>query len=185
MISSRRRFVLLDRDGTLIIDRHYLADPAGVELLPGTGAALRRLSGLGLGLVIVTNQSGVARGKFSLETVGRVHERLAALLRAEGIELDGIYVCPHGPDEGCACRKPRPGLAYQAADELGFDPAQSFVIGDKPADVELGRAIDAFSILVRTGHGSDGEAQLTAPADATCDTLEAAAAAIDWELRPR
>lgn len=146
-----RRFVLLDRDGTVIVDRPYLADPDGVQLLPGAAEGLRRIAGLGLGLVIVSNQSGVGRGYFGIDAVDRVNARMAELLAAEGVRLDGVYVCPHAPDAGCRCRKPRPGLVQQAARELGFEPARGFVVGDQPSDVALGRAVGATTFLVGRG----------------------------------
>ena len=118
---SQRRFVLLDRDGTLIVERNYLSDPDQVELIPGAAAGLRRLAARGLGLVLVTNQSGIGRGFFDAARLAEIHERLTALLRAERVELDGIYVCPHHPDQACDCRKPRPALVLRAAAELGFD----------------------------------------------------------------
>jgi D-glycero-D-manno-heptose 1,7-bisphosphate phosphatase len=160
---SSRRFVLLDRDGTLIVERHYLSDPDQVELIQGAAEALRRLAARGLGLVIVTNQSGIGRGYFDAARLAEVHARLLRDLRAEGVELDGIYVCPHHPDERCACRKPRTGLALRAAAELGFEPGRAFVVGDMASDIGLGRALGATTLLVRTGHGAAtlarGEAQ--------------------------
>lgn len=126
-----RRFVLLDRDGTLIVDRHYLADPQGVELLPGVGAGLRQMRELGLGLVVITNQSGVGRGYFTLEQVEQVHQRLGQLLAVEQVQLDGIYSCPHTPADGCSCRKPATGLVEKAASELDFEPQSCFVVGDR------------------------------------------------------
>lgn len=152
-----RRFVLLDRDGTINVERHYLSDPDQLELYPGVGLALARLKALGYGLVVVTNQSGIARGYFDLATLARIHDRLRALLADFDVGLDGIYLCPHGPDEDCACRKPLPGMVEQAVAELGFDPGRAIMIGDKAVDVELGHAVGAASVLVRTGHGLKSE----------------------------
>ena len=166
-----RRFVLLDRDGTIIVERNYLGDPAGVELLPNAAAGMKKMRELGLGLAVVTNQSGVARRYFTLEDVGRVHERMAELLRAEGVEVDGIYLCPHGPDEACDCRKPAPGMARQAANALGFDLAQAFMIGDKEIDVQLGHGVGMPSILVTTGQG---DAASTRAEYVAADLLDAA-----------
>jgi D-glycero-D-manno-heptose 1,7-bisphosphate phosphatase len=151
--SRLRRFVLLDRDGTLNVERHYLADPDQLALLPGVVPALQQLRQLQLGLVVVTNQSGLARGYFTRADLDAIHSRLHLLLAEGGIHLDGIYICPHGPDEGCSCRKPAPGLALAAAAAWGFNPADCFVVGDRPADIELGRALGATTILVRTGYG--------------------------------
>lgn len=143
-----RRFALLDRDGTIIADRHYLADPDGVELLPGAAAGLRHLHQLGLGLAVVTNQSGVGRGLFSMAQVAKVNQRMGELLAAQGVQLDGIYVCPHAPEAGCGCRKPQPGLALAASRQLGFSPQEALVVGDRAADVELGRQLGATTFLV-------------------------------------
>ena len=148
----------LDRDGTIVVDKHYLSDPAGLELLPNALEGLSELRDLGARLVVVTNQSGVGRGYFPAEAIEPMNERLRELLRAGGIELDGIYVCPHAPDDGCACRKPGSALFEQAAGELGLDLGQSFVLGDKEADVEAGRRIGATPILV----GGDADDLLAA-----------------------
>lgn len=172
---SSRRFVLLDRDGTLIVEKHYLADPDQVELIEGAAEGLRRLAARGLGLVIVTNQSGIGRGYFDAAKLAEIHERLLRELRAEGVVLDGIFLCPHHPDERCGCRKPATGLALQAAAELGFDPTRAFVVGDMASDVALGGALGATTLLVRTGHGAEtlarGEAR---PDHVVADLREAA-----------
>lgn len=152
-----RRFVLLDRDGTLIAERNYLARVEDVELLPGVAQGLRLLNHAGLGLAVLTNQSGLARGYFDRAALDTIHARLTQLLADEGVSLSGIYVCPHAPDDGCDCRKPQPGLAQRAAAELHFDPAACFVIGDKPCDIELGRSLGAVTFLVRTGYGASWE----------------------------
>lgn len=169
-----RPFVLLDRDGTLNVERNYLSDPDQLELIPGAAAALKRLRELGYGLAVVTNQSGVGRGYFTYDAVERVHDRLRALLAEQGASVDGIYICPHAPDQACDCRKPSPGMARQAQADFGFDPAESIVIGDKKADIDLGRAIGAATILVRTGWGMDAEKAGGVEADAIVDDLPAA-----------
>lgn len=175
-----RRFVLIDRDGTLNVEKDYLSDPAKLELTTGAGAALARLQQNGYGLVVLTNQSGIARGYFSLAQLDAIHARLRSLLANSGIQLDGIYLCPHGPDEDCPCRKPRSGMVDQAVKDLGFDPRQAFMIGDKLADLQLGRAVGATTILVRTGYGRKTEESLpNGLADHTADDLAAAA---DWIL---
>lgn len=148
-----KRFVLIDRDGTINVEKHYLSDPDQLELYPGVGRAIRRLNMMGLGVVVVTNQSGIARGYFDLKRLEQIHDRLYALLEAEGAMVDGLYICPHGPDDDCTCRKPLPGMVDQAVADHHFDPAQSFMIGDKEVDVEMGHAVGAKSFLVRTGHG--------------------------------
>jgi D-glycero-D-manno-heptose 1,7-bisphosphate phosphatase len=170
---SQRRYVLLDRDGTLIAERNYLARVEDIELLPNTVAGLKRLAELGLGLVVVTNQSGIARGYFGWPEVTAIHQHLTRLFADNGVSLAGFYVCPHGPDETCECRKPEPGLARAAAAELDFDTAAAFVIGDKPCDIDLGKRLGATTILVRTGYGEEYAA--TTDADyVAADLLEAA-----------
>jgi len=150
----RRRFVVLDRDGTLIVERNYLLQVEQVELIPGVAGGLRCLRDLGLGLIVVTNQSAIGRGYFDRAQLDRIHRRVVDLLAAQGASLDGIYCCPHVPEDDCACRKPKPGLLHSAARDLGFDPAACFVIGDKPCDIELGQAVGAITFLVRTGYGA-------------------------------
>ena len=177
-MSAMRRFVLLDRDGTVIVERNYLADAALVELLPGAAEGLRRLAAIGLGLVVVTNQSGIGRGYFDWATLDAIHARMQALLGAEGVRLDGIYVCPHTPNDSCECRKPRRGLVDQAAARLGFDPAESVVIGDKESDIALGSRIGARTILLRTGYGAETEASGASSPDYVVDGLADAARVI-------
>jgi D-glycero-D-manno-heptose 1,7-bisphosphate phosphatase len=146
--------VLLDRDGTIIQERDYLTDPRQIEFIPGAVQGLRRLSELGLKLVVVTNQSAVGRGYLDRAGLDKIHQKLRLLLQAEGVRLDGIYFCPHTPDDACSCRKPRPGLIERASKELFFDPKTSFVIGDKACDIEMGRNVGATTLLVRTGYGA-------------------------------
>lgn len=149
------RAALLDRDGTVIADRGYLADPARVEILPRAAEGLARMRSCGLGLAILTNQSGVGRGYFGEAELCAVNRRMEELLEAQGVRLDGIYYCPCHPDQRCDCRKPKPGLARAASAELGFDPARSFVIGDKDSDMGMGRAVSARTFLVRPGAAGD------------------------------
>ena len=153
-----RRFVFIDRDGTLNVERNYLSSPDQLELFPGAGQALHKAQNAGWGLCVVTNQAGIARGYFDLRQLARIHERLEAMLAEYDVRLDGIYFCPHGPDDGCDCRKPRPGMIHQAIARHGLDPRQAWVIGDKDVDVGLGAAVGAKTILVRTGYGRQYEA---------------------------
>lgn len=173
-----RRFILLDRDGTLIEDRNYLSDPEGVILLPGVAEGLRRLRALGCGLIVITNQSGVGRGLFSVADVERVHHRLRELLRREGVELDGIFFCPHAPTAQCLCRKPQPLLAEMAARHHNFSLREAVVMGDKDSDIELGQRIGARTILVRTGYGRKVEAESALHPDAIVDDLSEAACCV-------
>lgn len=148
-----RRVALLDRDGTVIEDRHYLSEPEGVSFLPGAVEGLRALAVAGIGMVILTNQSGVARGLITASQLASVHDRLVTLLAAERIALGGIFACPHAPDAACPCRKPADGLARDAAGRLGFRLEESVVVGDKPTDLELGHRLGVPAILVGTGEG--------------------------------
>ncbi len=146
--------VFLDRDGTLNRDDEgYLADPDRVRLLPGAAEAVRSLNEAGIKAVVVTNQSGIGRGLITEEALARIHERLIALLAAGGATLDGVFVCPHRPEHGCACRKPGIELALRAARQLGVDSTRSAMIGDQPADVALAHRLGGRAVLVLTGHG--------------------------------
>jgi D-glycero-D-manno-heptose 1,7-bisphosphate phosphatase len=120
---------------------------------------------------MVTNQSGIARGFFDMGQLGKVHQRLAEMLARFDVQLDGIYLCPHGPDDACGCRKPLPGMIHQAMAVHGFNPRQAWVIGDKEADVGMGHAVGAKSILVRTGYGKRYESETKA--DLIADDLAA------------
>jgi D-glycero-D-manno-heptose 1,7-bisphosphate phosphatase len=142
-----RRAVFLDRDGTIIHDRGYPRDPALVELLPGAANGLTILRERGLLLVVVSNQSGLARGLVTPAEAKAVHRRFLTCLAEQGLVLDGVYYCPHGPDEDCSCRKPAPGLILQAAAELKIDLSRSFMTGDKRSDVEAGIRAGCTSIL--------------------------------------
>jgi D-glycero-D-manno-heptose 1,7-bisphosphate phosphatase len=146
--AGRQRAVFADRDGTLIEDPGYLADPDGVRLLPGAAEALAVLGGRGFRLVVVSNQSGIARRLISEEQAAAVHERFLAELERRGVRLDGVRYCPHGPDDGCSCRKPLPGLLVDAAAELDVDLARSFMVGDTTSDVEAGRSAGCTTILL-------------------------------------
>lgn len=173
-----RRFVLLDRDGTIIVERHYLSNPVGVELLPGVARGLRRMQELGLGLVVITNQSAIGRGFFDEARLNQIHARLRELLREEQVSLDGIYYCPHRPEDRCECRKPESALPNRAARELGFNPSDSLVIGDKECDIELGQRLGATTFLVLTGYGRETEANKQVRPDYVVADLEAAASRI-------
>lgn len=157
-----REAVFFDRDGTLIEEAHYLADPEQVRLIPGAADAVRALNAAGVLVIVVTNQSGVARGYFPESRVGEVHERLSRLLAEHGATVDAFYYCPHHESKGagayrvaCDCRKPRPGMLLTAARAFDIDLARSWVIGDKACDAGAGAAAGCRTLLVRTGHGVD------------------------------
>lgn len=150
----------MDRDGTVIEETGYVRDAARVRLIDGSARAVRKANQAGFQTVIVTNQSGVARGLFTEEIVAEVHDRLRELLAEHDARLDGIYYCPHHPEAGgeryrksCDCRKPAPGMLHRAHDEMGIDLASAYMIGDSLRDVEAGRAVGATTILVLTGFG--------------------------------
>jgi D-glycero-D-manno-heptose 1,7-bisphosphate phosphatase len=150
MISARiaEKVIILDRDGTIVIDRGYLADPDRLEFLPGAAEALRWLWERAYRLVVITNQSGVGRELFSLDCVEAVNARLHQMVERSGAKLTKIYVCPHAPDACCPCRKPNLALMVKAATELNFDPRRSVVIGDKQSDIEFGLRAGARAILI-------------------------------------
>lgn len=138
--------LFLDRDGTIIRDVGYPRDPAGVEPLAGVFAALTNARQLGYRLVIVSNQSGVARGLIQPSEARAVQARVVELFAREGVAFDGAYFCFHAPDDGCSCRKPKPGMLFQGMAELGIAPERSFMIGDKLSDVEAGIAAGVAAI---------------------------------------
>lgn len=172
-LTKGRAAVFLDRDGVVIEDMHYLSDVEQVRLIPGVAEAIQRLNTHDRAVVIVTNQSGVARGYFSEQQVEAVHAHLTMILAEAGSRIDGIYYCPHHPMAGigiyrreCSCRKPSPGMLLQAAQELGLDTERSWMIGDRISDIRAGQTIGCRTILVRTGQGVDvvlaaGETQPT------------------------
>lgn len=162
-----RRAVFLDRDGVIIKDMDYLSRPEDLRLLPGAARALRALRRAGYKTIVVSNQSGVARGYFTEAALRRVH---AALRRRLGTARpDAIYYCPHGPDDGCACRKPGIAMLRAAARRFKLDLTASWMVGDKRSDVLAGRRAGCRTILVRTGKAEK------AVADHECRDLAAAA----------
>ena len=156
MADGNRPAVFLDRDGTLVEDPGYLHRPDDVRLLPGAGAAVARLNGAGYLVVLITNQSGIARGIYDVGAYEAVQRRLVDLLGRAGARLDGAYYCPHHPDHTgpCACRKPGLRLFEEAAAALGIDLHRSWSVGDKISDVEPALAFGGRGILVETGDGA-------------------------------
>jgi D-glycero-D-manno-heptose 1,7-bisphosphate phosphatase len=154
LVSDGRQAILIDRDGTLIVECDYLGDPSLVELEEGAIEALARLRDAGWALVMVSNQSGVARGYFSEADMRAVNRAVVRLLEDSGLALDGVYCCIHGLEDRCECRKPAPGLLLEAAQELGLDLTKSVMIGDKRSDLEAAANAGASAILVMTGHGA-------------------------------
>lgn len=148
------RAIFLDRDGTLIAEKHYLHRAEDVEIFPGAGAALKRLTDAGFKLFMVTNQSGVGRGYFTLADAENVNQHLARELAHNGVRFEKIYMAPEAPDQPSRGRKPSPQFLFDARDEFGLNLSQSFMVGDKVIDLECGwNAGVQKSILVRTGYG--------------------------------
>ncbi len=147
-----RRAAFVDRDDTIMVDVGYCRSPDDVRLLPGAAEGIQALTQSGFVVVVITNQSGVGRGFFTESDLEAVHERLRLQLRNEGAEFHAIYYCPHRPEDGCDCRKPKPGLILRAASDLGIDLGASYSIGDREWDVEAGRAAGTRTILVTNGH---------------------------------
>jgi D-glycero-D-manno-heptose 1,7-bisphosphate phosphatase len=170
-----RPAVFIDRDGTIIRERSYLADPAGVELVPGTIDALKALRAAGWPHVIVTNQSGIARGLYAESDYHRVAARLQEVLEQAGVPPEATYFCPHHPDVTgpCDCRKPATGMYRRAAASHGLDLSRSVYVGDKLTDVLPASTLGGHGILVRTGYGREQEA-LVAPEVTVVEDLAAA-----------
>lgn len=148
---SGDRAVFLDRDGTLIDDIGYISDPEDVRLVPGAADALRGLRDAGFRLVVVSNQSGLGRGLITQEQADAVHRRFVEELERAGARIDGAFYCPHAPEDGCACRKPLPGLLLDAARGLGLDLGRSFMVGNSDVDRAAGEAAGARAILLADG----------------------------------
>ena len=191
MPAALNRAVFLDRDGTVNEEVGYLSDLGQLKLLPGAAEAIRRLNAAGFKVVLVTNQSGVARGYFPESFVQETHDRLERMLAVAGARLDGIYYCPHHPHAGilhytvtCDCRKPGTGLLDRAARELSIDVSRSFMVGDKWSDVELGQRAGTRSILVRTGFAPDDGGNIRPPQVGEPDFVARdLAEAVDWIMR--
>ncbi len=178
-----KRAVFLDRDGTLNVERHYLHDPDQLEIIPGTGPALRRLMNAGYTLFIVTNQSGIGRGYYTEADMHAVNDKLTAELAAsDGVAFEKIYFAPESPEDESHGRKPSPKFLQDAAAEFEIDLAQSYMIGDKIADLECGwNAGVKQSILVRTGYGAELE-QAEPELAARATVVDDVAAAAEWIL---
>ena len=160
----RRPAVFLDRDGTINEQMGYINHLCRFKLLAGAAEAIKLLNDAEIPVVVISNQSGLARGYFPEELLVAVHEKMDRLLAEKGAHVDGIYYCPHHPEakeekfrDTCNCRKPKPGLVFQAADELNLDPEKSFVVGDRWSDIKTAANCGAKSILVRTGYGRGDE----------------------------
>jgi len=146
--------IILDRDGTINYDSDdYIKSPQEWIPLPGSIEAIARLNRAGYKVVVATNQSGVARGYFDMDVLNRIHNKMLDAVRDHGGEIDGIFFCPHGPDDNCKCRKPKPGLFQEIEKRLNTNLAGAYAVGDSRRDIEAARAGGAIPILVRTGKG--------------------------------
>ncbi len=187
-----RRTVFLDRDGTVICEKDFLGDPEGVELLPHAAEAIAQLNSNGYLVIIISNQSGVARGYYDEHAVQRVNKRIVNDLAEAGARIDGIYYCPHLAEGtvpeyrvACECRKPRPGMGHKAINDFPIDSQNMVMIGDRAADIEFGKNLGCRTILVTTGYGRrereriDDEG-LAAPDYIASDLAEA----VTWLLKP-
>ncbi|MBN2406780.1 MAG: D-glycero-beta-D-manno-heptose 1,7-bisphosphate 7-phosphatase [Elusimicrobia bacterium] len=165
--------VFLDRDGTINEDKGYVSRIEDLKFIPGVMEAMRKLKKAGYLLVVVTNQSGIARGYYTVRDYNRLNEYFLKSLADEGVFIDRVYFCPHHPDDNCIDRKPNPGMVHSALKDLNIDLKRSFVIGDKASDIGLGRGLGIKTVMVMTGYGSD-EIKKASP-DYTADDLAAAA----------
>ena len=173
------RAVFLDRDGTIAEDVHYCRRLEDFHILPRVPAAIKLLNQEGYKVVVITNQSGIARSYFTEETLARIHDRMKSDLQRDGASIDAIYVCPHHPDEGCECRKPKPLLLLRAAREIGITLDRSYMVGDDPKDVQAGRAAGCRTVWLtavpaQQGHGPSPLSHHVAP-----DLFEA----VEWLLK--
>lgn len=185
-----RPAVFLDRDGTINVEVDYLSDPDDLELEPGAGAAIAALNQSNYDVVVVTNQSGVARGMLDLDRLAEVHARLRKLLASHGAHFDALRFCPHHPTVGeppfqkaCDCRKPLPGMLRSAAEELGSDLARSWVVGDSLRDLQAGASLGVRGILVGTGKGTDQRERLSELGDSEAHFVPDLRTAVELILR--
>lgn len=187
MAEAKARALFLDRDGTINVDPGYISQPSAIKLLPGAAQAIRRARDQGYRIVVVSNQSGVARGLIEAHVLPLINDRLNELLREEaGASVDYFACCIHHPDSGCSCRKPLPRLVYEAQAALGIDLDHSAFIGDRLTDIATGKSAPVGqTVLVRSGEGKQQESQLRAapsPESTPDFVAEDLGAAVDWVL---
>jgi D-glycero-D-manno-heptose 1,7-bisphosphate phosphatase len=181
--------VLLDRDGVINEEVNYLHAPEQLRLIPGAASVIQRLNRLQIPVIVITNQAGVARGYFPESQIAVVHAALRQRLAADGAHIDRFYYCPHHPTEGvppyridCTCRKPKPGMLLQAAQDFDLDLSRSYFIGDNLSDMQAGASAGCHTILVQTGYGARLWAEwpeAAQPEHVAADLLSA----VDWILR--
>jgi D-glycero-D-manno-heptose 1,7-bisphosphate phosphatase len=186
---TTRRAVFLDRDGTINVEKDYLYKIEDFEFIPGAQEAIKKLKEAGFVVIVVSNQSGVARGYFDEDAVNQLHRHIQGELMDHSTSIDDFYFCPHHPDKGlgayrldCNCRKGKPGMLLQAALEHDLDLQHSFMVGDKLADIVAGERAGCKSILVLTGYGATTALKPEAAAVEKCLDLGCAAALISDDL---
>lgn len=171
------RAVFLDRDGTMAVDVRYCRRPEDFHLLPGTAKAIKLLKEHGFKVIVITNQSGIGRGYFTEATLAEIHQKMVRELAKEGATVDAIYYCPHHPGDHCDCRKPRPALIFQAARDFAIDLGRSYVVGNMPLDIGLGKAAGCRTVLVATSHAEES----LKPDAIAADAYQAARAILGME----
>lgn len=172
------RAAFIDRDGTMAKDAHYCSRPEDFELFPYAAKAIRLLNKCGFKVIVVTNQSGIARGYFTEETLAQIHEKMKDELAKQEAHVDDIYYCPHHPDDCCDCRKPKPKLIVQAAKEHNIDLGHSFVVGDLQIDIDMGKLAGCRTILIGT---PPSMSEIAKPDMVISDLFKAAQAMVKWE----
>lgn len=177
-MTALHKAVFLDRDGTIARDVHYCRRVEDFEILPRVPEAIRRLNREGYKVVVITNQSGIARGYFSEQTLSSIHREMVTTLEQAGAHIDAVYVCPHLPDDGCECRKPSPTLIIRAAADVGIALEESYMIGDDPKDVKAGRAAGCRTILLTADPGQSRDDSLSICDHAAADLHDA----VEWLL---
>jgi len=188
-MSKSRRAVFLDRDGTVTVERGHVTSAEGLEMIDGAGEAVRRLNGAGLLVVVISNQSGVARGLMAERDLAGIHAALEGLLESEGARIDAAYYCPNyeggsvaGYTDDTSCRKPATGMVEQASRDLGIDVASSFIVGDQITDLELARNAGMPGVLVMTGKGERAEARAEERGVPIAHRAQDLGGAVDWIL---
>lgn len=172
------RAVFLDRDGTIAEDVHYCRRLEDFHILPRVSAAIKLLNQEGYKVVVITNQSGIARGYFSEDTLSSIHHKMVAELGVAGASIDAIYICPHHPDEGCECRKPSPALIIRAASDIGIALDQSYMVGDDVKDVGAGRAAGCRTIWLTVDPPQNSQSSRVLYDHAAADLFDA----VEWLL---
>jgi len=162
--------IFLDRDGVIIVEKHFQIDIDKIEFLPRALDALLKISGI-FKLIVISNQSGVGRGYFTLDEAVKFNSKLHDILLKNDVEIDDWYICPHTPDDNCTCRKPRPGMLLEAASNHSIDFNVSYLIGDKSSDIAAGKSVGVKTILVRSGYGGREEGRLSITPDFEADDI--------------